>query len=336
MERLKFSILLPVYNGEDVLGDTLRSILSQSFTDYELTVCDDVSSDGTVELVKSFSDPRIKLFINDKNLGYPGNLESCRQKASGDILYLMGQDDILRKGLLQDTYDIFAHNEEIGAVTRPFFWFDESVEKPVRVTPQLNSDQDEVVRVTDDFEKVFTVFETLGQLSGLALRTNFVDMPFHPDIFPSHIYPFASVFKNHPVVFLKDYSVAVRIGSSQTRKLSSIYKKSPLQSWVKMFEEVFCEERFESFRKHAVQNFVATDYLGLIQIRNYARYRYLLREIGLFLKYRPLNFADPRFWFFALGTMLMPPFLLIPLVDWYKNNIGAKNYENYISFQPAF
>ncbi len=336
MERLKFSILLPVYNGEDVLGEALRSILSQSFTDYELIICDDASTDGTVKVVASFSDPRIKFFRNPKNLGYPGNLENCRQKASGDILYLMGQDDILRKGLLQDTYDIFVADEGIGAVTRPFFWFDESVEKPVRVTPRLNPKRNETVRVTDDFERVFAVFETLGQLSGLALRAKFVDRPFHPDIFPSHIYPFASVFKNHPIVFLKDYSVAVRIGSSQTRKISSIYEKSPLQSWVKMFEEVFCEERFEKLRKHAVRNFAANDYLGLIQIRNYARYRYLLREIGLFLKYRPLNFIDPRFWFFALGTVIMPPFLLIPLVDWYKNNVGAKNYENHFSFQPAF
>lgn len=336
MAGLKFSILLPVYNGEEFLSDTLRSVLSQSFTDYELIICDDVSSDGTEGVVASFPDPRIKFFRNSKNLGYPGNLENCRKKASGDILYLMGQDDILRKGLLQDTCDIFSNDEEIGAVTRPFFWFDESVEKPVRVTPRLNPKQDELVRITDDFARVFTVFETLGQLSGLALRAEFVDRPFHPDIFPSHIYPFADVFKNHPIVFLKDYSMAVRIGSSQTRKISSIYEKSPMQSWVEMFENVFCEERFESFRKYAVQNFIANDYLGLIQIRNYARYRYLLREIGLFLKYRPLNFIDPRFWFFALGTMVMPPALLIPMVDWYKNNIGAKNYENHFSFQPAF
>ncbi len=324
MEGLKFSILLPVYNGEDILGDTLRSILSQSFTDYDLIIGDDVSTDGTVGLIKSFSDPRINLFVNKKNLGYPGNLEACRQKASGDILYLMGQDDILRKGLLQDTHDIFAKNEEIGAVTRPFFWFDESIQKPTRVTPQLNPSKDEIVYITDDLEKVFTVFETLGQLSGLALRRKFVERPFHPDIFPCHIYPFADVFKKHPVVFLKDYSVAVRTSSSQTRNVSSIYEKSPMQSWVKMFEDVFSEEEFESLRRYAIKTFVGTDYLGLIQIRNYARYRYLLREIGLFLKYRWENFFSPKFWFFALGTMIVPPFLLIPLVDWYKKEVVSR------------
>ncbi len=328
MARLRFSILLPVYNGEDVLGDTLRSIFSQSFTDYELIICDDLSTDGTVELVKSLSDPRIKFFVNDKNLGYPGNLENCRRKASGEILYLMGQDDILRKGLLQDTHDIFANDEEIGAVTRPFFWFDESVDQPVRATPRLNPDRNEVVRITDDFERMPTVFETLSQLSGLALRTKFVDRPFHPDIFPSHIYPFASVFKNHPIVFLKDYSVGARIGSSQTRKISSIYEKSPMQSWVDMFETVFCEKEFQDLRNYLIENFAATNYVGLVQIRNYAQYRYLLREIYLLLKYRPQNIISPAFWFFSLGCMVMPPVLLIPLVDWYKSCLNSRRLRN--------
>lgn len=323
-----FSILLPTYNGEEVLGETLKSILSQNFTDYELIICDDASTDSTAGVVASFSNPRIRFFKNPKNLGYPGNLENCRRRASGDILYLMGQDDILRKGLLQDTADVFAADEEIGAVTRPFFWFDEDVKKPVRATRRLNPERDEVVEITDGFDRVFAVFGTLGQLSGLALRKKFVDRPFHQDIFPCHIYPFASVFKKHPVVFLKNYSVAVRISSSQTRKISSIYEKSPLQSWVKMFENVFPEKEFEELRKYAIRTFVATDYLGLVQIRNYARYRYLLREIYLLLKYRPLNFLDPRFWFFSLGTMLMPSFLLIRLVDWYKKMIMSRGLES--------
>ena len=73
---------------------------------------------------------------------------------------------------------------------------------------------------------------TLDQLSGLAYRVKFMDIPFHPDCFPCHIYPFASIFKKHPVVFLKDYNVAVRIATSQTRFISSIYEKSPMQSWL--------------------------------------------------------------------------------------------------------
>ena len=83
MTNLKFSILIPAYNGAEVIGDTLRSILSQSFSNYEIIIQDDASTDNTEEVVKSFGDPRIKFFRNEKNLGYPGNLEEARKKADG-------------------------------------------------------------------------------------------------------------------------------------------------------------------------------------------------------------------------------------------------------------
>lgn len=324
MSQPQISILLPTYNGEAVVGETLRSILSQSFTDYEIIVVDDASTDETVLGIESLADPRIKIFTNPENLGYARNLEVCRQKATGEIIYLMGQDDILAAGILQKTIDAFGRSEDIGAVTRPYFWFDAAIDQPVRAQPQLNPEGDEIVRITDRLERVFAVFDSLGQLSGLALRAKYLDQPFHEDIFPCHAYPFVAIFKRYPVVFLKDYAVAVRIRSSQTRSVSKIYERSPLASWRRMFETILSEPEFEELRRRTVQDFLGRDYLGLIQLRNYARYRYLLREIGELIGCRWQNIFSPLFWLFSLGTMLMPPFLLIPLVDWYKKAVGSK------------
>jgi len=318
---VKFSILIPSYNGEKVIGETLRGISAQSFSDYEIIVNDDASTDKTEEAVKSFNDSKIKFFKNKKNLGYPGNLNEALKKSFGEIIYLMGQDDILGKGALQNTLEAFNISEDVGAVIRPYFWFDEKIEKPVRAKKQLNPEKDEIVKITDDPWKIIRAFESLDQLSGLAFRKKFIDLPFHPDIFPCHVYPFASIFKNHPIVFLKDYNVAVRINTSQSRKLSSIYDKSPIRSWVEMFENVFFEDKFRKIKKYCIKNFVAVNYVGLVQIRNYARYRYLLREIWYLVKYRWQNIFSFQFWFFSLGCLIMPPFLLIPLVDWYKSKI---------------
>lgn len=321
---MKFSILIPTYNGAEVIGDTLKSILSQSFSNFEIIINDDGSMDKTEEVVKFFDDPRIKFHKNEKNLGYPGNLEEARKKAGGDIIYLMGQDDILGKGALENTRQAFQMSEDIGAVTRPYFWFDEKIEKPVRAKDQLNPEQDEIVKITDDPEKIVKVFQTLDQLSGLAYRRKYMDLPFHPDIFPCHVYPFASIFKKHPIVFLKDYNIAVRISSSQSRRISSIYDKSPIQSWVEMFENVFREPEFAKIREYCLKNFVAVNYVGLVQIRNYGRFSWLMREIWYLVKYRWQNIFSAQFWFFSLGTMITPPFLLISLVDWYKNKINSK------------
>lgn len=330
--KMRFSICMPVYNGAKVISPTIKSILSQSFSNFDLVIVDDCSKDNSKEVIKSFKDKRIKYYRNEKNLGYSGNIEKCRQKATGDILYLMGQDDILGEDALLNTAKAFERSEDIGVVTRPYFWFDEEIEKPVRAKKQLNPNQDEIVSIKDDPEKIVRLFETLDQLSGLAYKRKFMDLPFHPDIFPCHVYPFVSIFKKHPAVFLKDYNIAVRIGSSQTRSLSSIYVKSPMRSWREMFENVFPEERFKYFRKYMIKNFVATNYVGLVQLRNYARFIYFLREVFYLLKYRLENITSFEFWCFSLGCLLIPPFLLIPMVDWYKNNIISKKL-NWIKFK---
>lgn len=321
---MKFSICMPVYNGAEVIKPTLKSILSQSFKNYELIVVDDCSQDNTEAVVKSFRDKRIKYFKNKKNLGYSGNLEECRRKAKGDIIYLMAQDDILAKDALLNTHRAFLSSDDIGAVTRPYFWFDQAITVPVRAKSQLNPQKDEVVTIDDDYDRIITMFRTLDQLSGLAYRRRDMDLPFHQDIFPAHVYPFASIFKKHPVAFLKDYNLAVRMESSQTRTVSRIYDKSPIQSWVDMFNHVFYEKKYENLKKYCLKNFVAVNYVGLVQIRNYARYRYLLREIFLLLKYRWQNLFSLQFWFFSLGCSIMPPRFLIPLVSWYKNHIYAR------------
>ncbi len=321
MSDLKFSILVPAYNGAGFIGATLRSILSQSFTNYEMIVVDDNSGDGIEDVVKSLRDARIKFYGNRVTLGYPGNLEECKKRATGDILYLMGQDDILEKDALMNTRTAFEISEDIGAVTRPYYWFDENVDKPVRAKKQLNPERDEIVRITDPYPRIIRVFQTLDQLSGLALRKKYVDMDFHEDIFPCHVYPFASIFKKHPIVFLKDYNVAVRIATSQTRSLSSIYDKSPMQSWVDLFRNVFYENEFEGMRRYCIKNFVAKNFVGLVQIKNYGRFKCLLREIALLVKYRWRNLFDVRFWFFSLGTLVMPRSVLRPLADFYKERI---------------
>jgi glycosyltransferase involved in cell wall biosynthesis len=324
MTDLRFSILIPTWNGAEVIGDTLRSLLSQSFQNFEIIVQDDASSDNTVETIESFGDPRIKVFRNEKNLGYPGNLESLSKKGTGDIIYLMGQDDILGQNALQETLKAFQISDDIGAVARPYFWFDEKITKPVRATKQLNPQKNEIVSIQDDFKKIILTIDAAGQLSGLALRKKYLDAPFHKDIFPCHVYPFASIFKKHPIVFLKDYNLAVRIRSSQCRSVSSIYDKSPIESWIDFWNNVFPEKEFESLRKFAIKNYVAKNYVGLIQVRNYAKYEYFWREVGLLLKYRWQNILSPSFWFFSMGCAIVPPFALIPLVDWYKNNINSK------------
>ncbi|MDD4938259.1 MAG: glycosyltransferase family 2 protein [Candidatus Shapirobacteria bacterium] len=321
-------ILIPTYNGSSCIKYTIESILSQDFKNFRIIVSDDASKDNTIPIIKKIKDKRIFIHKNKINQGYSKNLETARKLATAPIIYLMGQDDIMAEHTLTNTIKAFKLNPDIGAVTRPYYWFDKDIKIAVRAKKQLNPKKDTIVKIINNPEKVIRVFETLDQLSGLAYRRKFMKLPFHPDIFPCHIYPFADIFKNHPVVFLKDYNIAVRIASSQTRSLSSIYNKSPMLSWIEMVKSVYSDKKYQKIQKYLIKDFITKNYVGLVQLRNYAKYQYFLREIWYLIKFNPSNLLSFGFWFFSLGCIITPASLLIPMVDWYKNKIYSQSIKD--------
>lgn len=97
------SIALATYNGEKYIKEQIDSILNQSFSDFELVVCDDCSKDSTVYIIEKYckSDKRIKLFINENNLGFKKNFEKAISLCSGECIALCDQDDIWEKKHLE-------------------------------------------------------------------------------------------------------------------------------------------------------------------------------------------------------------------------------------------
>lgn len=336
---MKFSICLPTYKGAHLLGMALEGIFNQDYQDFEILIGDDnppgalEHRKATQEVVARFDGSRIRYIANERNLGYALNLKNLSEQASGEIIYLFAQDDILAKGALRKTHEAFAQDPDVGVVTRPYFWFVEDIRRPVRTVTPYDAERDAVLSLKDGKQAFLKIFESVGQLSGLAYRRTFLEVPFHEDVFPAHIYPFAGILRKHKCVFLKDYVVAIGIVESQTRFVSGIYDRSPTQSWLDMYDTVFAGPEYKDVRVWGYEH-ICTHFMGLVQLRNYARPGVLGREITLLARRWPRNLIDPRFWFFALGTRLMPRTLLIKLVDYYKSSIHAKGISP-ISFEPA-
>lgn len=93
-QRPKVSVVLTTYNGRRYLKETVDSILTQTLTDLELIVVDDCSCDGTVDILRGYSDPRINLTINEKNLGTSGARNRGMRLARGDYIATTDQDDL--------------------------------------------------------------------------------------------------------------------------------------------------------------------------------------------------------------------------------------------------
>lgn len=103
------SVLLPVRNGEDVIGHALGSITRQTFTDFEVLVVDDGSTDRTGEILRSLAeeDPRIRVFRREPR-GIVSTLEFARSQAGGKFLARMDADDGAFSNRLQLQMDLMA------------------------------------------------------------------------------------------------------------------------------------------------------------------------------------------------------------------------------------
>lgn len=107
-----FSIILPLYNKERHIKQTLTSILEQSFTNYELLVIDDGSTDSSCTIVKSFGDPRISL-IQQPNGGPSKARNKGIKEAKGEYIAFIDADDSWYPEYLENQNLIFIQNSDI-------------------------------------------------------------------------------------------------------------------------------------------------------------------------------------------------------------------------------
>lgn len=106
------TISIPTYKGAGFIEETIHSVLTQDFTNFEILVFDDGSPDNTQEVVASIKDPRISYFKNQKNLGPEGNWNLGLKKARGKYYKLLPHDDLLMPGALARQVKILEQDAE--------------------------------------------------------------------------------------------------------------------------------------------------------------------------------------------------------------------------------
>ena len=100
-------ILLATYNGEKFLKEQIDSILNQTYKSINLIISDDASKDGPREILKQYEekDSRIKVFYQEKNLGYVKNFEFLLKQVKSDVFMLSDQDDVWLPEKVEKTYE---------------------------------------------------------------------------------------------------------------------------------------------------------------------------------------------------------------------------------------
>ena len=147
---MKASICIPNYNYEKFIGRTIKSVLEQTVDTWELVIADNASTDSSVDVIRSFEDPRIFHKVNQCNVGFAGNLDQVGRMAVGELMIMLSSDDLMRPDALKDYLRLYellgedaadntvisssmdkinAEDELIGEVkARNILWYEEDID----------------------------------------------------------------------------------------------------------------------------------------------------------------------------------------------------------------
>ena len=107
------SIIIPVYNKQDYIRETIDSVLIQDFDNFEIIVVDDGSTDSSLEVVRSFNDQRLQVF-SQSNTGVERARNFGFSKSFGSLIIFLDADDLMSKDRLRKQIERFGSNQELS------------------------------------------------------------------------------------------------------------------------------------------------------------------------------------------------------------------------------
>ena len=124
-DKPKISVLMPVYNGDQFLDKSIKSVLNQTFNNFEYIIINDGSTDDSLKIIKSYEDSRIKIINFSKNMGITAALNNGLNAAKGYYIARQDQDDISHpeRFMLQIEY---LETNDVDLVDTNFIFIDEN------------------------------------------------------------------------------------------------------------------------------------------------------------------------------------------------------------------
>lgn len=179
----KITLAMPVYNGSNFIRDALDSILAQTFTDFELIVCDNASEDDTREIVQQYAakDSRIELIRNPRNIGASANYNLGFKHGRGEYLKWCAHDDTLSPNYLEACIRVIDDDPDVAlafGTTLGITGKNEIVRPVGDETPSLDSD-DPAKRFQQAIELSGTCFPIFGVFRRANLQRSTLHRPYY-------------------------------------------------------------------------------------------------------------------------------------------------------------
>lgn len=129
MINSKISVIMGTYNSAETLTEAIESIISQTYTDWEFVICDDASTDDTLQILNDYKRKFPQKFIilqNEENRRLAYSLNRCLEVANGYYIARMDADDVSRNDRFQKQVDYLQNNERVQLVGTGMQRFDEN------------------------------------------------------------------------------------------------------------------------------------------------------------------------------------------------------------------
>ncbi|OOV20926.1 hypothetical protein BXU11_17170 [Flavobacterium sp. LM5] len=143
IEKIEITVFIALFNSENYISDTIKSVLNQTFTNYEILIINDASTDNSVAIVENFNSKRIRLVHNSENKGICFTRQRGVEEAKGKYIAILDADDIAEKNRLQIQYDFLEQNQEFAVCGTNTKFIDEN-SNPLQDEFIVNTNYDEI------------------------------------------------------------------------------------------------------------------------------------------------------------------------------------------------
>lgn len=113
---IKISVIMPSYNKAAYIGETIESVISQTYQNWELIIVDDFSTDGSMSVISAYKDERIKIFRNEENKGIADTRNRALNIAKGEYIAVWDADDLSPDYRFAHEVDRLDHDPNISVV----------------------------------------------------------------------------------------------------------------------------------------------------------------------------------------------------------------------------
>lgn len=176
----KISVIMPVYNAELYIGEAIESILNQTFSDFELIILNDNSTDSSLEIIKNYTgqDNRIIVVDKQKNVGPALLRNEGFDCANGEFIALMDADDIANKLRFEKQIAVFNSNSEIGVCGTWYTMFGTNIEDYIFKQDEFHNEI-----------KVKMLYECcIGNPTAMIRKQYLTDFRYNPEMVPIEDY----------------------------------------------------------------------------------------------------------------------------------------------------